>query len=342
MSAKAETAKPRAHRRFRPDRDVVEWQGGYRRYDLVKEVFICFIVTLLLVVGCSIIFSSPDERPVTVKSWSNAAPVDFAQTAMTELDGTSPLASYGPPYNNTPGVSQKLGPISLENAVGVRIPIDTAKDLVLGPLATLPDRPALSAALAEYNRASSQQQKKWDAAYKKLVASAAFTNGQLVVKPGPYGPVGVLISNLESMARTGALDGALLQSPQLYNTNYTTPLLFVANGQYMTDQAGLRHLHGSQWGMMNETGNFPGQPWLWLYTFWYQVAPMNSSSNGDVEVWAIMMALTLLLIILPFIPVVRSIPRRLGLYRLIWRNHYRNLGPEVLQQMPPEREARHR
>jgi hypothetical protein len=69
---------------------------------------------------------------------------------------------------------------------------------------------------------------------------------------------------------------------------------------------------------------------------------MNSSSNGDVEVWAIMMALSLLLIILPFIPVVRSIPRRVGLYRIIWRHHYHNLGPEVLQQIPPERESRRR
>jgi len=37
--------------------------GGYRRYDLVKEVFVCFLVTLLLVVGCAIIFSSQTRRP---------------------------------------------------------------------------------------------------------------------------------------------------------------------------------------------------------------------------------------------------------------------------------------
>ena len=100
----------------------------------------------------------------------------------------------------------------------------------------------------------------------------------------------------------------------------------------------MRHLQGDQWGMMNETGNFPGQPWLWLYTFWYQVPPMNGSSNGDVEVWAIMMALTLLLALLPFIPFLRSIPRWTGVYRLIWRDHYRSLGPEALQQLPPDRQ----
>ncbi len=331
--------RTRSSRRFRPDRDVVEWQGAYRRYDLAKEVFVSFLVVLLLVVVCAIVFSSPDEHPVTVKSWSNAAPVDFAQTATAELDGTSGVATYGPPYTNVPGAGQMLGPVSIERAVGVRIPINTAQDFVLKPLATLPDRPALDAALAEYRGASSAQKANWDNAYEKVVADATFSNGQLVVKAGPYGPVGLLINGLESMARSGALDGALLASPQLYATNYTNPLLFIADGTYLADQAGLRHLQGDQWGMMNETGNFPGQAWLWLYTLWYQIPPMNTSSNGDVEVWAIMMVLTLILALLPFIPVLRSIPRWLGVYRLIWRDHYHSLGPDIVSQMPPGRQT---
>ncbi len=329
-------------RRFKPDRDVVEWHGAYRRYDLLKEVFIAFLVVTVLVVTCAIIFSSPDELPVTVKSWSNATPVDFAQTAMTELDGTSATATYGPPYTNTSGVSQKLGPISLETIPGVRIPIDTAHDFVLGPLATLPNRPGLDVALSTYESASPAQQAQWDAAYEKVVANATFSHGHLIVKPGPYGPVGIIIGNLESMARTGALDGALLASPQLYSTDYTKPLLFIADGTYLEDQAGLRHLQGSQWGMMNETGNFPGQAWLWLYTMWYQIPPMNSSSNGDVEVWAIMVALTILLAIVPFIPGLRSIPRWTGVYRLVWRDYYHSLGPDDLSQMPPGRAAHRR
>ena len=93
MSPTPPASEPRSHRRFRPDRDVVEWKGAYRRYDVVKEVFICFLVVLVLVVACSILFSSPDDHPVTIKSWSTAAPVDFAQTAMTELDGTSTVAN---------------------------------------------------------------------------------------------------------------------------------------------------------------------------------------------------------------------------------------------------------
>ena len=63
--------------------------------------------------------------------------------------------------------------------------------------------------------------------------------------------------------------------------------------------------------MMNETANYPGQPWMWLYTFWYQIEPFSSSDNADALVWG-----------LPFIPGLRSLPRHLGVHRLIWRGKY--------------------
>ena len=75
--------------------------------------------------------------------------------------------------------------------------------------------------------------------------------------------------------------------------------------------------------MMNETGNYPGQPWMWLYTFWYQVKPFSTSANADAQVWALMMVLTLGLLFLPFIPGLRSIPRWIPVHRLIWRDYYR-------------------
>jgi hypothetical protein len=92
----------------------------------------------------------------------------------------------------------------------------------------------------------------------------------------------------------------------------------------MASLADAQHLGGDQWGMTNETGNYPGQAWLWLYTMWYQVPPMNSSGSGDAEVWAIMMGLTVLLALVPFIPGLRSIPRWSRIYRLVWRRYYRS------------------
>ena len=322
----APTKEVRRARRFKPDRDVAEWHGSYRPYDLVKEFVIAFVVVAILVAVLAVIFSSPDDAPVTVKSWSSASPVDFAQTAATELDGTSGTATYGPPYNTTTGASQSILGVSPESFFGVHHPIDTAQDYVLNPLRTLPDRPEVQAAVDRYTAASPSQQAAWTAAYEKAVAKASTHDGALTVPPGDYGPVGTIISSLTSMARSGALDGALLSSRQFYGTDYTKPLLFIADGTYLANKADGQHLSGDQWGMMNETGNYPGQAWLWLYTLWYQVPPINTSANADLQVWALMMVLTLGLALLPFIPGLRSIPRWSRVYRLIWRQYYRDLA----------------
>jgi hypothetical protein len=209
---------------------------------------------------------------------------------------------------------------------GVHQPIDTAQDFVIGPLRTLPNQPVTQAALNLYQSASPGQQTAWTTAYEKAVANATDVNGRLKVPAGRYGPVGAMIGSLTGMAQTGGLDGTLLSEGQFYNTNYTKPLLFLADGNYLANLGDAQHLSGDQWGMMNETGNYPGQAWLWLYTMWYQVSPMNQSTNGDIEVWVIMMVLSIGLIFLPFIPILRSIPRWTRVYKLIWRRHYRELA----------------
>jgi hypothetical protein len=79
------------------------------------------------------------------------------------------------------------------------------------------------------------------------------------------------------------------------------------------------NLGGDQWGMMNEVGNYPGQPWMWLYTFWYQVKPFSTSGNADALVWGLMVVLTIGLVFVPFIPGLRSVPRLIPVHRLIWR-----------------------
>jgi len=320
----AERAKKR---RFNPDRDVNDWKGKYVPYDIVKEGFVALLAVAVLVLLLAVVFSSPDDTAVTLKRWAVSTPVDFAQTAITELDGTSGTATYGPPYNDTPGAAQSIGFFKPAQWFGVHQPVDTAQDFVVGPLRTLPHQPLTQAALNLYEAAPAAQQNAWNAAYEKAVANATDVNGRLHVPAGRYGPVGVIIGSLTDMAQTGGLDGTLLSEGGFYNTNYTKPLLFIADGTYLANLANAQHLSGDQWGMMNETGSYPGQAWLWLYTMWYQVYPMNQSSNADLQVWAIMMVLSIGLILLPFIPILRSIPRWTHVYRIIWRRHYRGLAP---------------
>jgi hypothetical protein len=311
-------------KRFRPDVDAPEWKGGHTPYDIVKEGAIALLVVAILTVLLAIVFGSPDVPAITLKSWSTATPVDFAQDALSQLNGTSETATYGPPYNNA-SIGQELGPLSLAKWVGATMTINTAQVFVLDPLKSQPGDPLLADALHQWSGASSTTQHTWIANYTKGATHMKWVDGAIVVPASSAGPVPELINGLTGMARTGALDAALTHQGDFYTTNYTLPLLFLEDGNFLANQAAHQHLAGNQWGMMNETGNYPGQAWLWLYTFWYQIPPFNSSGNGDILVWALMMLLTLLLALVPFVPGLRTIPRKVKIYRLIWREHYRSL-----------------
>jgi hypothetical protein len=307
---------------FRPDVDAPEWKGGHTPYDIIKEGTIALLVVAILTIALAVVFGSPDVKAVTLKRWANAAPVDFATTALSELNGTSGTATYGAPYNDN-ATGQQLGPLELAKWVGARIPIDAATAFVINPLRSLPSQPTLNTDLAQWKSASNGTRQKWMNNYTKAAAKMTFHAGQVVVNANNAGPVPVFINDLTQMARSGALDQDLVTSNGFYTTDYTLPLLFIADGNYLGDLAATQHLTGEQWGMMNETGSYPGQAWLWLYTFWYQIPPFSQSGNGDVLVWGLMMVLTAGLILVPFVPGLRSIPRKTRVYRLIWREHYR-------------------
>ncbi|NEN05018.1 hypothetical protein G3T36_03955 [Diaminobutyricibacter tongyongensis] len=311
------------------------WRGRVRDYDLFKEVTIGFIVVALITIGLVAVFGSPDEPSITLQNWSTSQPVDFATTATAELAGTSDTAGYGPPYNSTAGATQTLGSLDLQSMSGVRIPIDTAKAFVIGPLETLP---AVPTAVATWSAASAADKTKWTTNYSKALAAEKGTTLP-AADSGDYGPVPELISSLSAMSNRGALDGALANEGGFYNLNYTPAILFLGDGTYFQNLAADQHLTGDQWGMMNETGNYPGQSWLWLFSFFYQVEPFASLPNADLVIVLIMAVLTILLALLPFIPGLRTIPKWIPLHRLVWRDYYKHQRPVATVPPPAEHKA---
>jgi hypothetical protein len=288
-----------------------------RRYDLVKEFSIALLVMVVLTVVLAAVFSSPDDKAITLQTWAQGVPNDVIATATAELAGTSTSASYGAPYN-TASPGQKLGPLSLQRWAGVRIPVNSAEEFVLAPLRTASTDPAVVTALKTWDAASADQQTTWATAYGDALTNAK-DGDPGAVAAGDYGPVPALAAGELALAASGSLEGLLTSKSTFYANDATKPLLLLADGSFLEDRARAEHLGGDQWGMMNETGNYPGQPWLWLYTFWYQVKPFNTSGNADALVWGLMALLSLLLILLPFIPGLRRVPRYLGVHRLIWR-----------------------
>src|SRR5580693_2332507 len=312
------------------------WRGPTRRYDILKEGTIAGVVVLALVFGLAGLLSSPDLPPVTVATWARLAPADFLATAASELNGTSETATYGPPYNNQSGSVQHLL-ITPQTWFGVTQPVNAAQDFVIRPLTTLaPTDRAVAAALTLYRAASPAQQLKWANAYANAVTKVKFVNGSPVVPPAADGPIPAMLSNELTMARTGALDTDLLAQRQFYGTDYTKPLLFIEDGAYFANKATALHLTGEQWGVMNEPGSYPGQPWLWLFQLWYQVPGFSSSANVDMIAIFLTGLGTILLLLIPFIPGLRDIPRLIPVHRLIWRSWYRSAsGPSAGQQARP-------
>jgi hypothetical protein len=322
---------------WRTEESTPPWKGRYYPYDLVKELCIAVGVIALIAVALTVLFSSPDDKPSTIAQWSQQKPVDFVTAAVKELDGTSPTAEYGPPYNHNSGSVQHFLLLHPQRWLGVSHPIDTEKDYVVGPLETVPGDSTLTAALIQYKAAPETQKKQWAEAYAKPLEVTATaeeekktppgtvseSNGLISVKTtGDAGPVPTMMAGLLSLAKSGGLDGSLLTSKQFFQTDYTKPLLFMADGGLLAERAEQQHLLGEQWGLMNETGSYPGQPWLWLYALWYQVEPMKSSPNADIEVLLIMSLLSIAFIGIPFIPGINALPRKIPIYKLIWKEHH--------------------
>ncbi len=322
----ARRVRGRVARRAAIASDAAEWRGPTRRYDILKEAGIAGSVVLVLVVLLASVLSSPDVPPVTVQTWAHATPGDFMATSASELAYTSRTATYGPPYDNTStpagsGNVQKII-VSWQLITGVMQPVNSAKTFVLSPLSTrAPGDPALARALRRYETASKARQRAWVSAYvTDAVPHVTFTDGTPSVPKADDGPVPVLMDAELSMARSGALDAALLAQHQFYGTNFTKPLLFLEDGSYFSAVGKRLHLLGTQWGVMNETGSYPGQPWLWLYDLWYQVPGFRSSTNVDLIAIYMTGVATILLLCVPLVPGLRDIPRYLPIHRLVWRS----------------------
>src|ERR1700682_1124543 len=104
------TTNPPSGRRAGKRRDNTPDSHDFptRPYDLVKEFVIALVVVVVLSIGLAAIFSSPDEKAITISGWPKTDPNDVVSTAVGELAGTTTSATYGPPYKSaadreTPG-----------------------------------------------------------------------------------------------------------------------------------------------------------------------------------------------------------------------------------------------
>src|SRR4029079_2591528 len=152
----------------RPSRTPDSHDYPTRSYDLVKE----FVLALALITALSLvlaaIFSSPDDKSITMSGWAKADPADAGATAAGELAGTTTSATYGAPYNHASEGQSVLG-LKLQKWGGVGIPVNSA-DLVLQPLRAVVGDPKLSLALAAWDALPPATQATMATAYADALA----------------------------------------------------------------------------------------------------------------------------------------------------------------------------
>jgi hypothetical protein len=309
--------------------DAAPWRGKTKRYDIVKEGTIALAIVAILAFSLSLLMGSPDDTPLTFKGWAESNSDNFYATTVQELAGTSGTATYGAPYNKgSDGLN--AGPLWPQKWMGVTHPIDSVNDFVISPLSTQVMSTEIASAVATWKAAPAKQKQEWATAYDNAITKV---EGKISSVPaGAYGPVPALAQGLTDMAKSGALDAALLSQGGFFQTDNTKQILFFGDGSYLDDAGTAANLQGGTWGMMNETGRYPGQAWLWLYSFWYQIPPFNNEeskpigANADLYIMLIMGVMSAGLIFIPFIPGVKSLPMRVPIHRGIWRQYYEENG----------------
>jgi hypothetical protein len=331
------------------------WRGPERPYDLIAEGTIAVILVTFLCILAAILWGSPNGgltypggpkspagQAFSARYWDTSDPSDLAQTAVQELAGGTTTAGYGPPFNQTTGASQQIigiQPAEIAKAIfGLTLPINTANNFVLAPVSQLaaPSSPAVAAAVSLYKAAggdlspgaaadqvASSRQMTWLNNYAKALSgsSAKFTPTSITVPKGNYGPVPIIITAELAIANNGSLDGYLQGSQQQLSTNTSMGTMLFSDGTLWSTIAQAQGIAGSQWGVMNELWNFPGQVWLWLYSGMYQIPALNPSDNANLDLLMILFGF-LLPMFAPWIPVINRIPRWIPLYKIIYRKYY--------------------
>src|SRR4051794_22052292 len=142
-----------------------------RPYDLVKEFVIALAVVGVLSFALAAVFSSPDDKAITLSRWAAADPANVVATAAGELAGTTTSATYGAPYNHASDGQKVLG-LQLQKWGGVRVPVSSSA-LALQPLlAARPPAPRLATALAVWDGGGPARQQAWSTAYADALAKA--------------------------------------------------------------------------------------------------------------------------------------------------------------------------
>lgn len=186
----------------------------------------------------------------------------------------------------------------------------------------------ISIALTAYEDASASQRQAWASAYDKALGmitpmSGGDTMGGILspdyskidMLKGDFGPVPALVKADLQLAQLGYLEEYLQSADPGHSFHLTNIWLYDHPGLLNTAVA--EGLTDDQWGMVKERG-FSVGPWYLFIPAVFHVKLPNGASGQWFVLYNLLFA-GVLLFIVPLTPGLRSLPRYLKFYRLIYR-----------------------
>ena len=290
---------------------------GYWKYPIIA-------LALAVVLGVLGVFAgSPNSPRATIAATSRQDPGGAALAFTQELAGTSASAGNQKEFG--------LGPPGQMFVIG---PLGSFAPLLGGNVA---------AALAAWRAATASQQAAWANNYLmalgKITPSSMEGGMATAMSPdyskigrlhGNFGPVPALVKADVQLAQGGHLEQYLEGRDPGHTLHLVTIWLY--DHPKMLNDAVANGLTDDQWGMVKERG-YPVGPWYLIIPAIIHVKlPQGVTGTGFV-LWNLLVAL-IFIFALPLVPGIRSLPRKLRLYRGIARY------PTPGEKIPPDPDAR--
>jgi hypothetical protein len=292
---------------------------------LVRHVFwkypIIAVVLLVVISSVALTVGSPNVARATIAGASARDPGGCVLAFSHELAGVGSSSANADEF----GVGDPAQVFVLRP---VRAALSTLGDVTIAGLPTL-HAAQIRSAVATYDAASPEQRMSWATTYHHAVDALAPMGassemegsepspdyGKIGALRGNFGPIPTLVETDLLLAKTGYLQQyleAIGPGHSLHLVNiwlYDHPeLLNTAIKNGLTDD---------QWGMVKERGFTVGPWYLFIPAVIHIYFPNGKTGTGFV-LWNMVIAL-LLLFAVPLIPGVRDLPRKLKLYRFIYR-----------------------
>ncbi len=290
---------------------------GYWKYPIIA-------LALAMALGLLGAFAgSPNSPRATIAGTSRQDPGGAALAFTQELAGTSSSAGNQKEFG--------LGP---PGQVFVTGPLGSFAPLLGGNVA---------AALATYRAAPASRQAAWANNYLMAlgkITPASMEGGmETAMSPdyskigtlhGDFGPVPALIRADVQLAQGGHLEQYLEGRDPGHTLHLVTIWLY--DHPKMLNDAVANGLTDDQWGMVKERG-YPVGPWYLIIPAIIHVKLPNGVTGTGFVLWNLAVAL-IFIFVLPLVPGIRSLPRKLRLYRGIARY------PTPGEKIPPDPDAR--